>query len=579
MSRTIGNWARQCVLRAKQIPALRRLLKAPLAAPLLATAAKWFPPADPHYENWIAARLHKRRDKYAHATEPGLLSLITPVWNTPPEYLCALATSVLQQSGDQPFEWVVLDNGTTRPETLEVLRDVLARDPRVRLFRSETNQGIVAGMRFCLEQATGRYVVAVDHDDRLDADCLKIVTHYIQRHDYPPLLFSDEDHICGQNRLLPYFKPDWDPVLFHNSAYTAHLGVMDRRLALELDVYGDSDTNSCPDWDAFLRFSMAGHVPVHIPEILYSWRMHAGSTSANMHSKNDVSASHRAMLTRYLHSRGDADHHEIIHSPLFSGTPDWWIRRRHVDPRPLLLVVTTADQHRPPALSAAITGDYPCEETIAIPRAADPAILQDRIANVAAANGLVAFVDDTLTIDGDEWAWEVLGLIERHPDICMVGGRILDRRQRVMSAGFYRGCGKGLACPDVGRRVDNPGYFHQMWKQRTVDAVSPRFCVFAAGFLAGLIGDTQQPPMTLDELGDAAATHAARTERRVVYSPFLSATSSESHAGEMPSSIEQQLPPGESRYYSAALDRNVSRAYQPAVVENDEVEIFAQGEV
>lgn len=576
MSRTIGNLARQGVLRAKQIPALRRLLKTPLAAPFLATAAKWFPPADPNYENWIAARLHQRRDEYAPPTEPGLLSLITPVWNTPPEYLCALATSVLEQSGDQPFEWVVLDNGTTRPETLEVLHNVLARDPRVRLFRTENNQGIVAGMRFCLQQATGRYIVAVDHDDRLDADCLPIVTHYIQRHDYPPLLFSDEDHICCQNRLLPYFKPDWDPVLFLNSAYTAHLGVMDRRLALELDVYGDSATNSCPDWDAFLRFYMAGHVPVHIPEILYSWRMHAGSTSANMHSKNDVSASHRAMLTRYLHSGGDADHYEIIRSPLFSGTPDWWIRRRHVEPRPLLLVVTTADQHRPPALSAAITGDYPCEETIAVPRAADPMILHNRVAEIAAADGLVAFVDDTLTIDSDEWAWEALGLIERHPDVVMVGGRILDSQRKVLSAGYYRGCGNGFACPDAGRRADDPGYFHQMWKQRTVDAVSPRFCVFEASFLAGLIDDTQQPQMTLDELGYAAASQTAQRGWRVVYSPFLSATSSDSRAVEMPSSFEQ-LPPSESRYYSAALDRDVSRAYQLAVVENHEVEIYAQG--
>ena len=77
-------------------------------------------------------------------------------------------------------------------------------------------------------------------------------------------------------------------MLFLNSAYTAHVGVLDRRLALELDVYGDSATNSCPDWDAFLRFYLAGHEPVHVPEILYSWRMHAGSTSANMHSKHDV---------------------------------------------------------------------------------------------------------------------------------------------------------------------------------------------------------------------------------------------------------------------------------------------------
>jgi hypothetical protein len=298
--------------------------------------------------------------------------------------------------------------------------------------------------------------------------------------------------------------------------------------------------------------------------------MHAGSTSANMHSKHDVASSHRAMLTRYLYNRPEGQRHEIVRSPLFDGTPDWWLRRRHVDPRPLLVVVTTIDQHRLPKLTAVVTGDYPCAEMIAIPCAAHPAILHDRIAHVAATGGLVAFVDDALTIDGAAWAWDALGLIERHPDIGVVGGRILDRRRRVVDAGYYYGRGNGLACPDVGRSVDDPGYFHQMWKQRTVDAVSPRFCVFEANFLAGLIAQMQQQRNRLDQLGRAAGIHAARSGRRVVYSPFLTATSPGFRTSENTSPFEDRNPTSQSRYYSAALDCDVSRAYQPAVVETVE---------
>ena len=52
---------------------------------------------------------------------PGLLSLLTPVWNTPPDYLDALADSILNQDDDASFEWIVLDNGSVDPRTQAAL--------------------------------------------------------------------------------------------------------------------------------------------------------------------------------------------------------------------------------------------------------------------------------------------------------------------------------------------------------------------------------------------------------------------------------------------------------------------------
>ena len=110
-----------------------------------------------------------------------------------------------------------------------------------------------------------------------------------------------------------------------------------------------------------------------------------------------------------------------------------------------------------------------------------------------------------------------------------------------------------------------------MWKQRTVDAVSPRFCVFDAEFLAGLIAQIQQPRCTLDELGLAAGVHARRIGRRVVYSPFLTAMSSGRHTSHRDvSNPKSMFRPVRSRYYSAAFDADLSRAYQPSAADFDE---------
>ena len=123
----------------------------------------------------MANRLATRHLDHPCRPEPGLLSLLTTAWNTPPQYLRILADSVLQQRGVTEFEWIVLDNGSTKPATRKLLNEIAASDPRVQLLRVEDNLGIVGGMRLALEQATGRYVLPVDSDDYLYPDCLQVV--------------------------------------------------------------------------------------------------------------------------------------------------------------------------------------------------------------------------------------------------------------------------------------------------------------------------------------------------------------------------------------------------------------------
>ena len=232
------------------------------------------------YNEWMKVHLEQRRQRYAADLEPGLLSIATPVWDgSPIPYLRLLAQSIAGQNPNGASQWLVLDNGCTKPELRSYLDDLANRYSWVKLHREETNQGIVGGMRACLERATGRYLCTVDSDDLLYPDCLQIVQWWIRKNNYPALLYSDEDKIIGTATVQPYFKPDFDPVLLLNSAYIAHLGVVERATALQLDAYTDQNAEGSPDWDCFVRFYIAGHAAVHIPEVIYSWRMHPESTA------------------------------------------------------------------------------------------------------------------------------------------------------------------------------------------------------------------------------------------------------------------------------------------------------------
>ena len=517
--------ALQAILR--KFPPLRALSAGPvgsflrkmlIAHPTPPSAASFAPPAD--YETYRLQRIAECESVWPDTREPNLLTFITTVWNTAPEYLEVLAASIDVQSEGGGFDWLILDNGSTSPETRETLQKI-ATSPYVKLLRVEQNLGIIGGMRFVLERAEGRYVLPLDSDDYLYPKCISIFSEAIRRHDYPALLYSDEDKLEGDQRRDPYSKPDWDPVLFIHSCYIAHLCALDRRLALELDVYGDPAFEGCHDWDTFLRFYRAGHHPRHVPEILYSWRMHPQSTAGNISSKPVVYDSHLALQRKFLVSGGLGDRYDVEKSPLFSGTPDWRLRRLGGS-SPLIRTLLLAENPSKPRAEFH-SNNYPDFETYVVSAAASLRALCDLACPVAEKNGLIHLLWDQVNVDGGEWPIEAVSLMECFTDTVMVGGRIWSRSFNILAAGAYFGFGRGCDTPDWGRARGDPGYFAQMWKPHSTSAVSSQHCVINASFFVDALNklDSQGIAASTRYLGAWLGAEARRRGKRVIYSPFL----------------------------------------------------------
>ncbi len=450
----------------------------------------------------------RRRDGMYHQT-PGLLSFVTTVYNTDPRFLEELGNSVFLQDGGMHFEWLILDNGSTEEGTRRTLVR-LARHPGVRLERVESNLGIIGGMRYCLERASGRYILPLDSDDLIEPDCVHILTRFIEDNNYPALLFTDEDKLDAGRFHTPYFKPDWDPVLFLHSCYIAHLCAIDRELAIQLGLYSDSSAEGCHDWDSFIRFMFAGKKPTHVPEVLYSWRMHAASTSGNIESKSYITESHRRTLQRFL-DRFGATNIELVNSPLFQYNVDWWFRRKRLHAQSIRTVVIGAANGTADAL--------PDTTAIVLERGnvADLADAVDRI-----GTDLVHLQwHGVLPLD-DEWRWDAMALLELFADAVMVGG-MLDDGSAIVDGPRVFGYGDGCGCPDQGRALTDPGYGARMWKPHTVSAVSTAHCVARTSFLKQCLGELQREAVAIEMLGPWLGAMAAEAGKRVVYSPFMRA--------------------------------------------------------
>jgi hypothetical protein len=134
-----------------------------------------------------------------------------------------------------------------------------------------------------------------------------------------------------------------------------------------------------------------------------------------------------------------------------------------------------------------------------------------------AARQRLAIVSDAVTPEGDEWAWEAQGILELFPDVGVVGGRILDARDRVVEGLQLFGVGGACTSAHAGQDATDAGYMQLALRVGSTSAVSSAFCVVDPGLLLRV--EDRRPSWAF--LGAWLGAEAARSGARVVYSPHF----------------------------------------------------------
>ncbi|MGX1788262.1 glycosyltransferase family 2 protein [Bosea sp. NPDC055332] len=226
-------------------------------------------------------------------------SIIMPTYNSPPVYLVKALESVRAQTYPD-WELLAVDDGSTDLSALAILRDFAARDPRIRPTFLPANGGIAAASNVALEQASGDYIALLDHDDELAPHALHAFADAINRAPQADWLYSDEDKIDeAGHRSSPFFKPDWSPAYFLSCMYSCHLGVYRTSLARRLGGFR-SEYDFAQDYDLALRFAASTAHIVHVPDILYHWRMLPQSTASGSEAKPQAELAARRAVQDFV---------------------------------------------------------------------------------------------------------------------------------------------------------------------------------------------------------------------------------------------------------------------------------------
>lgn len=210
-------------------------------------------------------------------------SVLTPVYEPPLDALRAAVESVRSQTW-QDWELVLVDDRSPSDEVRAVLRE-LAEDPRITVVEREENGGIVAASNDAIAAARGTFFVLLDNDDLLATHALERMAEAIESAPDVDYLYSDEDKIDPKGRHYEAFrKPDWSPERLRGQMYTSHLSVL--RAALVREVGGfHTGFDGSQDHDLVLRVTERARRVVHVPEVLYHWRVVPGSTAGDASAK------------------------------------------------------------------------------------------------------------------------------------------------------------------------------------------------------------------------------------------------------------------------------------------------------
>ena len=238
---------------------------------------------DENYPAWLQKRREALSSKPTPSVGP-LMSIVTPAYKTPPAFLKKMIDSIISQSYGN-WELVIV-NASPDDEDMQRVFNEYA-DRRIKVIETPENLGITGNTNLGLAHCTGDYVSFYDHDDTVEPYALAEYVRRINDSDVKPgLLYCDEDNI-DENDVpsLPLLKPDYNEDFLLSNNYIIHWLTVRHDLLKKIELSG-KDVEGAQDYDMTFKIAELDQPIVHIPEVLYHWRIHSGSTAGNPAQKS-----------------------------------------------------------------------------------------------------------------------------------------------------------------------------------------------------------------------------------------------------------------------------------------------------
>lgn len=223
-------------------------------------------------------------------------SIIVPLYNTPENFLREMIDSCINQTysnwelcladgSDDEHKYVADIAAKYQQKDAKANSKSNSDESRIKYKKLESNGGISENTNACIKIATGDYIALFDHDDVLHPAALYEYMKVIcdKNADF---IYCDEDKFDDDvNRTYdPYFKPDFAPDNLRVNNYICHFTVFKKSLLDEVGMFR-KEFDGSQDHDIIFRLTEKAEHIVHVPKVLYHWRVSKASVASDPYAK------------------------------------------------------------------------------------------------------------------------------------------------------------------------------------------------------------------------------------------------------------------------------------------------------
>jgi len=226
------------------------------------------------------------------SSAPPILSIITPVYNTPARLFNV--TQTVMRGSFQHFEWIVINDGSTSNDTQRNVLDLFRKaeagsvyaDPRIVFIDLSQNIGLPAARNMAARRARGRFLLFADADDLFEPTYVEKCVLFLHFHPHHAVCGAWSYSFGLEGKEFAYDNPGFARGADNLSGN--HLMSMQviRKTAFELvGGYDERLRTGMEDWDLWLHLLSVGEWGHTIPEYLFWYRASARDRWAAIHSK------------------------------------------------------------------------------------------------------------------------------------------------------------------------------------------------------------------------------------------------------------------------------------------------------
>ncbi len=215
-----------------------------------------------------------------------MISVIIPCFDQA-TYLRTAVDSVFAQSRIDDVEVVIVNDAST-DGTQELANRIAGDNPHVTtiVVNCDTNYGLSGARNIGIKESNGSYILPLDADDYLHPDCIARMAEALDKNPKKHIVGADRKNVgLSHEDITPRFFAKALLPLYNQFSYCS----MYRRCVWE--IVGGYRDNESPqgyeDWEFWLDAAEEGMRFVHIPDILWFYRVRSGSMAANVEINGD----------------------------------------------------------------------------------------------------------------------------------------------------------------------------------------------------------------------------------------------------------------------------------------------------